>query len=71
MKYEAEYGLGDIVYLITDKEQDPYIIIQVSFRPDGVIYQLAKGSNSSWCYGIEMSRQRDLVFSIIGQNKPN
>lgn len=53
--------IGDIVFLITDNEQSERMIIEILIKPDGIMYQLAKGDFLSWHYDIEFTKDRDVL----------
>ena len=55
------YQVGDIVYLKTDPEQRERIVTGVLFRPVGVSYDLAFGSQSSWHFEIEIASEKNLL----------
>lgn len=65
MIIQSEYNFGDIVYLKTDKNQDKHIVVMIQADPTGVIYQLACGADKSFHYSIEISREKDVLMSII------
>jgi hypothetical protein len=54
------FELGDIVYLITDKEQDPRIIIGITLRIDkSITYVLASGTTESQHFAAEISKTKN------------
>ena len=55
------YYIGDMVYLKTDPDQHPRIVMGVWLRPDGVLYQLNKGESTSWHFELEMIGEPDIV----------
>lgn len=59
MTIKTKFNFGDIVYLKTDPEQYPRMVVGVSVRPTSMTYMLALGSTESFHYEIEISRQRD------------
>ena len=61
MTIVSDYSLGDIVYLKTDIDQKERIIVQMSIRPTGTMYELGCGENSSWHYEIEFGTSRDIL----------
>ena len=61
MRFETEYDLGEMVYLITDPDQFKRMIIEISFTPNEVSYKLALGDTESWHYEIEIDREPDIV----------
>ncbi|TDQ12172.1 hypothetical protein [Pedobacter metabolipauper] len=63
----TKYTHGDIVYLKTDPDQKPRMVISFSIRPGGVAYyELAAGADSSYHFEIEMSDTKDdnLILGI-------
>ena len=56
-----KYNIGDIVYLITDPDQYPRIIIAVLQRSNGYSYELGFGSSSSWNSEIEIASDKDIT----------
>lgn len=65
MKIETKYNNGDIVFLLTDREQLERIVtaIQVSGN-NGISYQLCSGTVTSWHYDFEIIGQKDFVKSL-------
>lgn len=62
MVIDNKYNLGDIVYLITDEEQEKRIVTQIKLFPGGLIYQLAIGNEHSEHYEIEISKEKQLNY---------
>lgn len=63
--FESKWPIGHIVYLKTDKEQAPRIITAISFRPEAqVIYYLSCGPSESTHYEMEISEDKNFLFSI-------
>jgi len=56
--------IGDIVYLKTDIDKRPRIIIKYEVSPGGVYYQLGAGTELTWHYEIEF--QSEPVEKKIG-----
>lgn len=54
--------IGDIVYLKTDLDQRPFIVIKYEVSPGGIYYQLGQTTESSWHYQIEFQSDK-IVFS--------
>ena len=57
-----EYEPGDLVYLITDEDQSPRMVL--SFTWDGsteIMYTLMRGTTSSTHYSKEISRQKNFI----------
>lgn len=60
MNIKTNYGLGEIVFLITDKEQSERIITQINVRPNNTImYDLSLAGQSSWHYDFEFSSDKN------------
>lgn len=59
MKIETEYSIREKVYLVTDPDQNQRIITAISIRENGISYELACGSSSSWHYGFEISTDKN------------
>lgn len=58
-KQYNKYAIGDIVYLITDKDQSERIVIGILFRGKGHYnYDLACGATSCWHYEYEISETK-------------
>ena len=58
---KSKYQIGQAVYLVTDKEQHKRMIIGITIRQTGVMYDLAFGSTSTWHYEIEVSEEEDVL----------
>lgn len=65
MKFESPYEWGDIVYLKTDPDQLPRMIMRLSLTPNGRMWILGCGANDSQHYEIEFSKERN-VFVACG-----
>ncbi len=64
MNHKLEFNIGDTVYLKTDIEQKQRIITSISLRPNGcVVYCIACVSTDTWHYGIEISKERDIIMA--------
>lgn len=62
--FECKYGIGDIVYLITDTDQKQRIVVAVEFRNNyEIIYTLKCGVESSWHFDIEMTDTKNYKMS--------
>lgn len=60
----SSYTFGDIVYLKTDPEQMPRMVLSITFRPTGILYELGYGPDSSDHYDIEISSVKDEVIRL-------
>lgn len=57
---------GETVYLITDKDQLPRLVRDIWLKPQGIIYELVCGKDSSWHGDFEISRERGKTSSDFG-----
>ncbi len=61
MIIDNKYNFGQIVYLITDIDQQPRIVTEMKIGPEGcVIYELTCGTVTSYHYDFEMSLTVDV-----------
>lgn len=58
------FNIGDIVYLKVDKEQTPYMIIEIRITPVGVIYIISNGVTGLDCYEIELTAEQNLLHKF-------
>lgn len=61
MVFKALFGLGELVFLKTDVQQDAWMVTQVRFNPDGTTYYLSRGADSYVAYEIEISAEKDVL----------
>lgn len=59
---DLEFEPGQTIYLKTDEDQKKRIVLAVSLRQTGLLYEVGCGPTSSWHYGFEMSETRDVVI---------
>ena len=60
MTIRTEFNRGDTVYIRTDPDQIPYIIIGILIYIDGGIqYFIAHNHIRVYMYGAEISKERD------------
>lgn len=58
---ENKHEIGDTVYLKTDKEQLPRIVISFEYYKTGeLLYKLASGITTSYHYDFEMIVDKDV-----------
>ena len=61
MTHKIEFNIEQVVYLKTDLEQRPRMVTGITLRPhNSVTYELAEGNNSSWHYGIEITKEKSI-----------
>lgn len=61
MAAKIVFNIGDTVYIRTDREQIEHLCVGYNVRPDGVMYVIVNGQDESLHYGIELSKERDIV----------
>ncbi|MEI8142832.1 MAG: hypothetical protein WCG90_08200 [Chitinophagia bacterium] len=58
-----DYNFGDIVYLKTDTDQKPFMLIGVKLCVDGgPLLELQQGLVCSWHYLIEVSKEKNILI---------
>lgn len=60
---KISFGIGQIVYLKTDSDQERYIVTGITLRPGCVVYHLVHGTDESEHYEVEISAERDVVLA--------
>lgn len=64
IKINNKFAHGQIVYLLTDPDQLPRIVLAVQIDCDNsVMYRLASDSVQSWHYEIEISEDKNVTMS--------
>lgn len=65
MLIDNKYDLKGIVYLLTDTDQYPRMIVGVKVCVDGaLLYQVVCGTSETWHYEVELSAEKDLITSF-------
>lgn len=64
MRIDPKYNIGDTVYIITDKEQNPNIITGIIVRPgNNLLYKLSTKSGEQDYFDIEISNAKDIILA--------
>lgn len=64
MKINNEFELKERVYLITDTDQLPRLIMALEVYPAGeILYKLCQKTTVSYHYGYELSRDKDVLLT--------
>ncbi|RPD44830.1 hypothetical protein DNI29_19165 [Hymenobacter sediminis] len=63
MFIEAKFSIGQTVYLSTDKDQLRRLVVAITIRQTGDMYEVACGSDSSYHYDFEMSETADVLLT--------
>lgn len=58
-RHRTAYTFGDTVYLKTDLDQAPRMVVCIRLTPNGTIYQIACGTVYSDHYEIELTDYPD------------
>lgn len=59
---ENKYEIGETVYLITDSEQNPRIIIAFTvYKAGEILYKLVSGTIMSDHYDFELTQQKNVL----------
>ena len=59
---EIAHEIGDTVYLVTDVEQFPRLVISYKVYKEGeIMYELIQGVTTSMHYAFEISIERNLI----------
>lgn len=62
--FHTEFALGEIVYLKTDEDQLPRIIIGIEYCLSRTyLYRLSQGSKDSYHYEQEIAREKNLIVT--------
>ena len=59
---EIKYDIGQPVYLKTDPAQCVHLVTRVCVSSLGIAYELTLGSESSWHYDFEITRERGIIL---------
>jgi len=59
-----EFNIGEFVYLKMDKEQERLMVVAITLKPcNAVMYGVSNSKEESWCYGMELSYERDILLA--------
>jgi hypothetical protein len=62
MLIDNKFDIGQIVYLRTDVDQVPRIVVKFEVTSSTVLYILASGEKETTHYDIEISETKDVVL---------
>ena len=62
MVIDNKFDLGQTVYLKTDKEQLPRIVVRLFVTHHNILYSLAQGTGETSHYDIEISEEINVVL---------
>jgi len=67
MLIDNKYGLGQIVYVITEGDQNPWIITCILVRErESISYSVSSGIENATFYEYELAPEKDIAFSTGG-----
>lgn len=65
MIVDNQFEIGEVVFLITDKSQNPYMITSFTvFKHGELVYKTVAGTYESSHYEFEMSRERSVLTTL-------
>jgi len=62
MLIDNKFEFGEIVYLKTDKEQNPRIVYMMKVLQNEILYELACGTTVSTHYEFEISKEINVLM---------
>ena len=66
MVIDNKFNFGDIVYLKTDKEQLPRMVVRLSVKQTEIQYCIANGTTETWHLDIELSVEPNIILKTEG-----
>lgn len=65
MVIENKYEIGQMVYLITDSDQNARMIVSIEvFKIGEILYKINRGSDSSYHYDFEISEVPNELLKV-------
>lgn len=64
MTIDNKYNIGDRVYLVTDKEQHPFMVIEIFVSATAIAYKVVSGTYDYVAHEIELSKERDTLLMV-------
>lgn len=63
MNIDNKFNIGQVVYLIHDAEQSPKLVTCIKITPNGLLYEVAFGSETLECYDMELTETKDVLLA--------
>lgn len=64
MRIDNQFNFEQIVYLKTDRDQNPRIVVSIQVNNGGVLlYRLCCGTHDSWHYEFEITPEKDVLVA--------
>lgn len=60
MYIDNRFNFGEIVYLLTDTDQRPYMVLEIYINVLGLSYKVASGANEYTALEMELTREKTL-----------
>lgn len=64
MIIDNKFNIGDRVYLVTDKEQLPYMVVEIYVGLGALSYKIVSGCFDYTAYEMELSAERDTLLPL-------
>lgn len=64
MMLQSKYDIGELLYILTDKEQELRQVTSIIFSGEGIVYELSCGTSVSKHYEFELSKEVDEVLKL-------
>lgn len=64
MTINNKYNIGDRVYLVTDKEQMLFMVVEIYISSGAIAYKLVSGVYDYIAYEMEISAERDTLIKF-------
>lgn len=58
IRFKVDFKIAEIVYIITDPDQDKCIITGYMIDDTSVMYRVCKGASTNYYYGFELSTDK-------------
>ena len=58
MVIDNKYEIGQTVFLITDEDQKPRLVVAIKVCPGEIVYEVINGTLTSYHYDFEMSKEK-------------
>lgn len=61
IKIQNKFEFGQLVFLVTDSEQEQRMVTGIVVTPNGILYRLACGIDQSDHYECEISESKNVI----------
>jgi len=63
MLTDSKFKIKQTVFLITDIDQHPRIVVGILVRDNSIQYELASGIECTWHYDFEITEEKNVLIS--------